>query len=74
MTSPKKCSSCGEGAGIWEQWHNKDTGFGLCAACGYSIPRRTMFGRLTEYADPQEMTRTYGVEGVHRPFATPSEV
>lgn len=62
------CSCCGEDAGRWHQWHNRDTGYGLCAKCGEWIPSRTPFGRPSEYADPAEMNRCYGVPGIHRPF------
>lgn len=27
------CSVCGAGAGRWAQHWNRDTGYGICAAC-----------------------------------------
>ncbi|MDD2609437.1 MAG: hypothetical protein PHX60_07020 [Giesbergeria sp.] len=28
-----QCCCCGESAGNWEQWHNRDKGFGICREC-----------------------------------------
>lgn len=39
------------------QYHNQDTGYGLCPACADWIKGRGM--------SEQEMERTYGTKGVH---------
>lgn len=54
------CCCCGNDAGRWEQWWNRDTGYGLCAPCGAWIGAKET---------PEEMNRLYGLEGVHRPYA-----
>lgn len=52
----KTCCCCGAGTtGV--QWHNRDTGYGICPKC-----IRWMKGRNTSAA---EMLDLYGVEGVH---------
>ena len=28
-----ECCCCGESAGVWAQWWNRDTGYGICASC-----------------------------------------
>lgn len=69
MTSTPKprrllCACCGAVAGTWQQWHNQDTGYGLCASCADWIIERDL-------RKPEEwrtdMARTYGEPGVHRP-------
>lgn len=58
------CSCCGESAGRWEQFHNRDTGYGICARCVVWIKGRSP--RESE----EEFCRTYGVPGVN--YALPS--
>jgi len=55
------CCCCGTST-MGRQWHNRDTGYGICESCVKWIA-----GRGT---GPQEMTRLYGDEGYHYP--TPS--
>lgn len=57
-----KCACCGGDAGCWEQWHNQDTGWGLCAPCSAWIAGRGM--------RPEEMNSVYGMVGVHREAPT----
>lgn len=62
------CCVCGENAGTFEQWHNRDTGYGLCAACRDWLPERGM--------SAEEMRDNYGVEGTHyaaRPRMIPGQ-
>lgn len=49
------CCCCGGGT-RGRQWHNRDTGYGLCVECADSIA-------LTE--TPEEMRARYGVRGVN---------
>lgn len=51
------CACCGENAGQFEQWHNRDTGYGLCLRC-----RKWLF---TRKVNDDEILRNYGVEGVN---------
>lgn len=58
-----RCACCGDDAGKWMQWHNQDTGYGLCARCADWIIDRQQH----KPADFQtDMVRTYGKPGVHR--------
>ena len=54
------CSCCGART-KGRQWHNRDTGFGLCSKCAHWI-RTRMNGK---YYDPAEFERCYGKSGVH---------
>lgn len=49
------CSCCGA-VTPGRQWHNRDTGYGLCVACIDYCAKRT---------EPGEFARTYGNRGVH---------
>ena len=52
-----ECCVCGDNAGRWQQWWNRDTGYGCCRKCiDYQIARG-------EPAD--EIRDLYGVEGKH---------
>ena len=55
------CSCCGAST-IGRQWHNRDTGYGLCESCAKWIT-----GRGT---GPLEMQQLYGDEGYHYPTET----
>jgi len=59
------CSCCGGDAGRFEQWWNQDTGWGLCGACATWITERGM--------SADELDRTYGKAGTHRPPAAPKK-
>lgn len=63
--SPKRCACCGADAGRWQQWHNQDTGYGLCRACADRIATHQPFGRPGELNDPAAFCRTYGLPGIH---------
>ena len=58
-----RCACCGDDAGHFNQWHNQDDGFGLCARCADWIIER-------EQRKPEEfrtdMVLTYGEPGKHR--------
>lgn len=58
-----RCACCGDDAGKWEQWHNQDVGYGLCARCADWIieldERKPVEWRT-------DMYRTYGIPGIHR--------
>ena len=61
-----ECCCCGGDAGRWQQWWNRDAGYGLCGRCATWIAtRETKQDRPTA----EEMNRCYGIEGVHRQFA-----
>lgn len=51
-----RCSCCGDDAGRWKQWHNRDTGYGVCLRC---VTWFRQDGRETE----DEIRRNYGIEG-----------
>jgi len=51
------CSCCGENAGQFEQWHNRDIGFGLCLKCWEWLSTRKV--------SDDEILLDYGVEGVN---------
>lgn len=51
----KRCTCCGA-ATYGRQWHNLDTGFGLCGGC-IDFTARSM--------DAHEHTRIYGYRGIH---------
>jgi predicted amidophosphoribosyltransferase len=56
-TTNLTCSSCGERT-TGKQWHNRDTGYGLCPKCVKTIKARS------DYSDEQ-MKSDYGVEGIN---------
>lgn len=64
MHTDLTCCVCGENAGTFAQWHNRDTGYGLCAECRDWLPTRG--------TSAEEMHDLYGVEGVH--YAARAEV
>lgn len=51
-----QCTVCGGHAGNFKQWWNQDTSWGICKTCAVS--------ELAHYG-PEEMRKTYGVEGVN---------
>ena len=53
----KTCCCCGEYAGKWAQWFNRDTGYGMCAKC-----IAWLRGRGTPETEIRDL---YGVEGVN---------
>jgi hypothetical protein len=57
------CCCCGEYAGRWVQFSNRDTGFGICKPCIEKIRAHRPFGH--EPMSEEEITRTYGTEGVN---------
>ena len=54
-----ECCCCGEPAGVWAQWWNRDTGYGIRAPC---IAYNRRLG-----ADDAEIDNLFGKAGVHRP-------
>ena len=65
MTKPRNlaCACCGDDAGTWQQVHNQDTGYGLCASCADWIIERDQ-RKPPEWRT--DMDGTYGTPGVHR--------
>lgn len=49
------CCCCGA-ATIGRQWHNRDTGYGLCESCAETIPKRW---------PGEDMQGNYGLKGYH---------
>lgn len=50
------CSCCG-GIARGRQWHNRDTGYGMCVDCIGYVRRMGM--------SEEEIRKNYGIEGVH---------
>jgi hypothetical protein len=65
MKRLKKCTCCGCPAGNWEQWHKKDTGFGICRECADWIAERTMHGKPDLRSNPLNFSEIYGLPGTH---------
>lgn len=56
----KTCSCCGGEAGKWQQWHNRDTGWGMCRVCiDWLVQRDSRDGT------PEAVWDLYGIPGVH---------
>lgn len=54
------CNCCGESAGRFAQWWNRDTGFGQCGRCtDWGLSRGETLGHVHDMA---------GVAGIHRPI------
>ena len=53
----KKCSCCGNDAGVWEQYWNQDKGYGICAKC---IEWRKTLGYTKE-----QLKEMFGINNVH---------
>ena len=51
-----QCCTCGEPAPAFEQWWNRDTGYGICAAC---------FLKWTARDGLEDATQCCGRPGVH---------
>jgi len=51
------CCCCGADAGVWEQWYNRDTGYGVCAPCVVWVRSRG--------ESEAEIRSNYGVEGIN---------
>lgn len=64
MKHQMTCCCCGAYAGFWEQWYNRDAGYGICPDCIVYVRS------LGE--SPEEMKSNYGVEGVN--YAPPAPV
>jgi hypothetical protein len=55
------CSCCGEGT-RGRQWHNRDTGYGLCPSCAVRLAALPHIGHEDTAA---YMRDCYGIAGVH---------
>ena len=51
-----RCACCGSDAPAFLQWHDQDTGYGLCPRCN---------GTITAKEGAEYVRRTYGQPGVH---------
>lgn len=49
------CCVCGNEA-IGRQWHNRDTGYGICPKCAEYVKTKQT---------PEENQSYYGIEGIH---------
>lgn len=59
-----KCCVCGGEAGHWEQWHNQDTGWGVCRTCvDWISTKESTKACHNELLDPLQFARTYGLAG-----------
>lgn len=54
--APKICCCCDGDAGVWEQWHNRDNGYGVCTVCVSNMRKNTL---------PEDIIDLYGHEGIH---------
>ena|SRR6478609_934449 len=57
-----KCSVCAEDAGRWVQFHNQDTGWGICRKCVDWIKSPA---RAKHYEGDEAFNRCYGLPGVN---------
>lgn len=58
--SPRRelaCACCGGYAGRWQQWPNRDTGYGVCRRCVEWIAEQG--------ESPEKIRDDYGVAGVN---------
>ena len=51
------CCCCGSASGRWQQWWNRDTGWGVCVRC-VEIERK-------RGTSEEEIVELYGREGVN---------
>lgn len=62
MSTPQtrrlSCCCCGEDAGLWQQWFNRDTGYGMCVKCIEWLRRENR-------ASEKEIRDLYGIEGIN---------
>lgn len=56
-----ECSCCGSEAGKWLQFHNRDTGYGICVRCVERIRERNK----ERPNDVEDIERNHGTEGIH---------
>ena len=52
------CAVCGAYAGLFQQWHNRDTGYGVCKDCVTWLTEKRNVG-------PEELKQNYGIAGVN---------
>jgi hypothetical protein len=55
-----RCAVCGQDAGRWHQFHNQDTGWGICRRCVDWIKNDRQHP-----IEVDEFERTYGKPGVN---------
>lgn len=58
MPTIKICSCCGAYAGAFEQWHNRDTGYGLCGKCAKWILKESWAVSLDCNPEDIQITET----------------
>ena len=69
MTNIKRLTCCCCGTGTrGRQWHNRDTGYGLCESCADWIRTR----QDGKHYDAAEFERCYGRKGEHYAVDEPS--
>ena len=61
------CCCCGSYT-TGRQWHDRDTGYGLCDRCAVSIYNHWIFGRQRER---RYFARKYGQAGFHHSINSP---
>lgn len=60
-TAPKvhmTCAVCHNYAGLFQQWHNRDNGYGVCAPCALWLTKEQNVGA-------EELERNYGKAGIN---------
>jgi hypothetical protein len=65
MMKHKECCCCGEAAGRWQQWWNRDTGYGVCMRCVAWTEGRNRERGWSEQEIKAETRDLYGIEGQH---------
>ena len=70
-----RCACCGAPAPAFEQWHNQDTGYGICPKCVKWIESRDATRNGKDYEGPvtDYIVRCYGEYGVHHSIDVPQE-
>ena len=52
------CAVCGAYAGLFQQWHNRDNGYGVCAPCVKWLTNDCK-------VSAEEIKQDYGIAGVN---------
>jgi hypothetical protein len=61
----KTCCVCGGEAGSWQQWWNRDTGYGVCTRCVVWTEGRNRERGWAEAEVKEETRESYGVQDQH---------
>lgn len=56
LKKKKTCALCGNYAGKYNQWWNRDNGFGICFVCVKNEKNKNT---------PEHLISLYGIKGIH---------